>query len=209
MRHSFSAVKYTNVPVTVVPTAAHAPARHWQSLLDSRQLTLGSLLRVPLSLTRYRQANASFEDLALFLHALIRNGDVPAGLSSGAAGDTPEPDRLASGNQLLLPSLKAPPCHTGAVQGEMPSVGIHDKDPVSGDEQSRTRLRPDAGAPSSANSSIVNNDSLEASVDLVEGIRHGDRSEQKEGHREGEVRSTDRSRLEEQLLTTEHNEQHP
>ena len=34
------------------------------------------------------------------LHARIRNGDVPAGLSSGAAGDAPEPDRLAASSTI-------------------------------------------------------------------------------------------------------------
>lgn len=96
MRHSFSAVKYTNVPVTVVPTAAHAPARHWQSLLDSRQLTLGSLLRVPLSLTRYRQANVS----SRFLYARIWNGNIAAGLTGGIERDTPEPDHFAASSTI-------------------------------------------------------------------------------------------------------------
>ena len=51
-------------------------------------------------------------------------------------GDSPEPDRLASGDQLLLPSLKAPPRDTGTIQGQVPPVAVDDEDPVPGDEQS-------------------------------------------------------------------------
>ena len=81
--------------------------------------------------------------------------------------DAPEPDRLASGDQLLLPLTKAPPRDAGTVQGEISSIGIHDEDPVPGDEQSGAGLRPSAGPPPDTNSSVIHDDSLEASIDVL------------------------------------------
>ena len=80
-------------------TAADASARLWQSLFDSRQLTLRSLLRVPLSLTRYRQANVSVEDLARSACPHLEWG------YSGRSHERhrarrPEPDRFAASSTI-------------------------------------------------------------------------------------------------------------
>ena len=82
-------------------------------------------------------------------------------------GDPPEPYRLAPGDQLLLPALKAPPCDTGTIQGQVPPVGVDDEDPVPGDKQVGAGLRPSAGPPPGTDSSVIHDDSLEASINLV------------------------------------------